>query len=134
MKMLILIKYISFHFSVFIIASTIFFTLLGGSKYHGSLQLFIWLSFCGLILFTICYISGAHKLRYWSEAETIGASIVIAIGHLGPVHALYYYIQMAKAGYGSGIVFMPSILWVLIFYGIGVFWCFSRIAEVKMSK
>jgi hypothetical protein len=57
-----------------------------------------------------------HKLSLWSKAETTVPSIVIIIGYLGPAHAIFYNIQMAKAGYGSGIVFIPSMLWVFIFY------------------
>lgn len=132
--MINIFKYISFHFAVFILATIIFITVLGGSKYHGYLQLFIWLCHCGLIFFIICYISGAHKFKYWSQGETTGASIVIIVGHLGPAHAVYYYMQMAKVGYGSGVVFIPSIFWAIFFYGIGVFWCLSRISEVKYKK
>ena len=99
------------------------------AKFGAYPTLFIWLAYCGIPLIVLSFITGTHKLRCWSEAETTGPSIVIIIGHLGPAHAIYYYIQR----YGSGLVFAPSLLWVSFFYGIGVLWCLLRVAAVKFE-
>ncbi len=128
------LKIISLYFAVIVLISISYlFSSLPG-KFEMYLTIFIWLTYCGIPLIILSYITGAHKLRYWSEAETTGPSIVIIFGHLGPLYAVYYFILMTKVGYGSGIVFIPSILWVFIFYIIGVMWCLARIASVKFSE
>ncbi len=132
--MITLLKIISFYLAVIVLISITFIFSNLSNKFGTNLTLFLWLVYCCIPLFTLSFITGVHKLRLWSKAETTGPSILIFLGHLGPAHAIYYYIQMAKAGYGSGVVFIPSMWWVFIFYGIGAFWCISRVATVKFEN
>ncbi len=79
----------------------------------------------------ISFVSRAYRPGRWRGEVADGASIVLLVGHLGPILALAMLRSMVKAGAGSGLVLVFPILWALLFYVPGILWALNRLSRVE---
>ena len=62
------------------------------------------------------YKKGTFNLKLWSNSETSLASTKFLIGHLGSLFCFLGIAFMFYAHDGSGVAFVPAIIWAGIFY------------------
>lgn len=95
--------------------------LLGGSP-RGDFATILYAAFIYLTpLLLALYIANRNEylqLSRFNDAQTTGAVILFTIAHLGSASAVYVWSQMSPGG-ASGLFLIPSLIWMLVFYGLG---------------
>ena len=82
----------------------------------------------------ISVVSHAYQPDRWVGEVADGASVVLLVGHLGPIVAVAMLRSMVQAGAGSGLALVFPILWALLFYVPGVLWALNRLSRVADAR
>jgi hypothetical protein len=124
------LELISFHVGLFFAALIISFIAFMDFFSAGVKAEFLVACMLLCSVLSVCAISWAFRayiLSSWVVAAPHTASVLILIGHLAPLSAVYFYLLMVQAGTGSGIIFIPIFAWAAFFYSIGIIWCMIRL-------
>jgi hypothetical protein len=132
-RVLALGEHISFHIAVFVCAGTVVFGCLAG-RISDERFVAVWLCAAAAIVAAYSALTGAYSRELWERVCPHGPAIALLVGHLAPITAGAFYIEMNRAGTGSGLAFLPPLLWALLFYPIGIAWTTFRITASKVEK
>jgi len=118
---------VSFHVAVFVFTAIV--VLFGCAASPQPFSVSIWLCLTVAIVVAFSAWTGAYSKKLWERAAPHGPAIVLLIGHIAPIAAVAIYIAMIRSGNGSGVVFLPLLLWAGLFYLIGIPLTVFRLAE-----
>ncbi len=128
------LELVSFHVAVFFTASISFIFLKIVNVLNTTPTLLGWLIYCGVVVVFISRVSCAYVIGHWVKSKPHGASLVIMLGHLAPIAGAYLSHLMAKAGTGSGLIFLPLIIWATLFYAVGIVWSLIRLSVCRSGS
>lgn len=132
------IRLISFHLALFFSASGLLiftaFSYISIFRMGEVTSILISIGIAFALTALISWASRAYFLGTWLAYTYDNSSFLIFLGHAGPGVGTYLLFQMMKAGSGSGLVFLPLIVWTVVFYGIGLLKAFSGLEGAAKQR
>jgi len=115
------LELVSFHFGL-LFASFLLFIIATRSFYPAVLSSII-------TVIAVSWSFRAFTVSSWEKAAPHFASVLISIGHLAPLYTVCAIYSMHRAGAGSGLIFIPMLIWAAIFYPWGILCCMLRLLQ-----
>lgn len=132
------IRVISFHLALFFTASgLLIFSAFSSISIYGMDETTSILLSVGIAIAITALISRASRACFfdtWLGYTNDNASFLIFLGHAGPGFGAYFLFKMMEAGTGSGLIFLPLIVWTVVFYGAGLLKAFSGLEGTAKPK
>lgn len=144
--MLALLEVISFHIGLFFRSAIIALILVGpfvigflatfyqDAQNAETIALLVLMFSAAIMTGAFSSEKGTYSTSVWEKAQPHTASLLILLGHPAPIAAIYLYLAMAKSGMGSGVVFIPLLIWSAIFYFVGIDLAVKKTKQSKQAR